>query len=59
MLVVDKENGLYGALYVEFVPRIMQRVVFCLRESNEGFSTKLTKYNLVIHVLVVCRSSRL
>ena len=51
MLVVNKENRLYGAKYVEFFPRIKQRVVFCLCEANGGFSTEFTKYNLVIHVL--------
>ena len=55
MLAVDKENGLYGALYVEFLPRIMQHVIFHLCESNGGFSTKLTKYIFVIHALVVRR----
>ena len=39
MLAVDKENGLHGASYVEYLSRIMQRIVFCLCEYNGGFST--------------------
>ena len=35
MLAVDKENGLHGASYVEFLPRIMQRVVFCSCVMND------------------------
>ena len=59
MLVVDKENGLHGVLYVEFLPRIMQRVVFCSCESNGGFSTKFTKYDSLVYIHVVCRYTRL
>ena len=55
MLAVDKENGLYGVLYLEFLPRVMQRVEFCLCESNGGFSTKLTKYIFIVHALVIRR----
>ena len=55
MLVVDKENGLHKALYVEFLPRIMQRVIFCSCESNGGFSTKFTKYDSLVYIHVVCR----
>ena len=50
MLAVDKENGLHGELYVEFLPRIMQRVVLRSFESNGGFSTKLTKYDSLVYV---------
>ena len=59
MLVVDKENGLHEALYVEFLPRIMQRVIFCSCESNGGFSTKFTKYDSLIDMHVVYRYTRL
>ena len=59
MLAVDKENGLHGASYVEFLPHIMQRVVLCSYESNGGFSTKLTKYDSFVYVHVVCRYTRL
>ena len=55
MLVVDKENGLHEALYVEFLPRIMQRVIFCSCESNGGFSTKFAKYDSLVYIHVVCR----
>ena len=55
MLVVDKENGLHEALYVEFLPHIMQRVIFCSCESNGGFSTKFTKYDSLVYIHVVCR----
>ena len=59
MLVVDKEKGLHGVLYVEFLPRIMQCVVFCSCESNGGFSTKFTKYDSLVYIHVVYRYTRL
>ena len=55
MLVVDKENGLHEALYVEFLPRIMQRVIFCSCESNGGFSTKFAKYDSLVYIHVIYR----
>ena len=51
MLVVNKENRLYGVKYVEFLPCIKQCAIFCLCETNGRFSTKFTKYHLVVHVL--------
>ena len=51
MLVVNKENWLYGVKCVEFFPRIKQRVMLCLCEANGVFSAEFTKYNLVVHVL--------
>ena len=48
--MVDKENGLHRVLYVEFLPCIMQRVVFCSCESNGGFSTKFTKYDSLVYM---------
>ena len=50
MLAIDKENGLHGVLYVEFLPRIMQRVAFCSCESNGGFSTKFTMIHSSIYM---------
>jgi len=59
MLAVDKENGLHGASYVEFLSRIMQHDVLCSYESNGGFSKKLTKYDPFAYVHVIYRYTRL
>ena len=58
MLAVIKENGLHEASYMEFLPRIMQRLVFFLYESYGGFSVKFTKYYSLVHVYVVHKHNR-
>ena len=58
MSAVIKENGLHEALYMEFLPRIMQCVVFCLCESYGGFSMKFTKYYSLVHVYVIHKHTR-
>ena len=58
MSAVIKENGLHEALYMEFLPHIMQCVVFCLCESYGGFSVKFTKYYSLVHVYVIHKHIR-
>ena len=48
ILVVNEENGVCGMKCMEFLPRIKQRVVFCLCRTFGEFLVEFTKYNFIV-----------
>ena len=50
MLVVDKENGVYGTECMEFLPRVKQCVMFYLCRTFGEFFVEFIKYNFIVHV---------